>query len=295
MLPDITDDSRMDSISSSGYAWGYIGSCIPFIISLLLVLFSGKIGLSHLNALALAFVITGLWWGAVSLPLIRSYQQKHYQEKERIQLHTTITGLAGSLRDISRDRHIYLFLLAFFFYIDGVYTIIEMATAYGSALGLDSTGLLIALLVTQFVAFPSCILIGHLARHISSATLISICIIAYFCIALYGATLHDQYQFWILAITVGLFQGGIQALSRSYFARIIPPEKSGEYFGIMDICGKGASFMGTMIVSLVSQLTGNVNYGVGAISVTFIIGFILFRMSVRTGHIQVIAPLKKTA
>jgi UMF1 family MFS transporter len=295
MLPDITADSRMDSISSSGYAWGYIGSCIPFIISLLLVLFSGKIGLSHLNALALAFVITGLWWGAVSLPLIRSYQQKHYQEKERIQLHTTITGLAGSLRDISRDRHIYLFLLAFFFYIDGVYTIIEMATAYGSALGLDSTGLLIALLVTQFVAFPSCILIGRLARHISSATLISICIIAYFCIALYGATLHDQYQFWILAITVGLFQGGIQALSRSYFARIIPPEKSGEYFGIMDICGKGASFMGTMIVSLVSQLTGNVNYGVGAISVTFIIGFILFRMSVRTGHIQVIAPLKKTA
>ena len=156
-----------------------------------------------------------------------------------------------------------------------------MATAYGTALGFDSNGLLLALLVTQFVAFPFAILFGRLSNHYDTEKLIIICIIAYFGIAVFAMFLKEQWQFWVLAIMVGMFQGGIQALSRSYFTRIIPLEKSGEYFGLMDICGKGASFLGTGVISLISQLTGKVNIGVGAISLFFVIGLIVFNRAAR--------------
>ena len=151
-----------------------------------------------------------------------------------------------------------------------------MATAYGTALGLDTTGLLLALLLTQIVAFPAALFFGKLSRKVPAARIILICIVAYFCIALYGVILTSQYQFWILAVCVGLFQGAIQSMSRSYFAKIIPANKSGEYFGIYDICGKGASFMGTMLVSIISQISGSVNYGVGALSLMFLAGFAFF-------------------
>lgn len=180
---------------------------------------------------------------------------------------------------LRNEKKIFLFLLAFFFYIDGVYTIIDMATAYGTALGFDSTKLLLALLVTQIVAFPFAIIFGRLANCYKTERLIMICIGAYLGIAIFAIFLREQWQFWILAILVGMFQGGIQALSRSYFAKIIPPEKSGEYFGLMDICGKGASFLGTTVIGLISQVTGKVNIGVGAISVFFILGMIVFRMA----------------
>ena len=172
-----------------------------------------------------------------------------------------------------------MFLLAFFFYIDGVYTIIDMATAYGTALGLDSTGLLLALLVTQLVAFPFAIIFGRLSKCYDVRTLITVCIAAYFGIAVFAIFLKAQWQFWIMAILVGMFRGGIQALSRSYFTKIIPAEKSGEYFGLMDICGKGASFLGTTVISLIAQFTGKVNIGVGAISLFFVLGMIVFKMA----------------
>ena len=144
-----------------------------------------------------------------------------------------------SLKEMRKEKHIFMFLLAFFFYIDGVYTIIEMATAYGQSLGLDSTGLLLALLVTQLVAFPFCLIFAKLAKRFSGTKLITVCIVAYFCIAVYAIQLDRQIEFWILAVCVGMLQGGIQALSRSYFAKIIPAEKSGEYFGLLDILRKG--------------------------------------------------------
>lgn len=156
-----------------------------------------------------------------------------------------------------------------------------MATAYGSALGLDSTGLLLALLVTQIVAFPCCIIFGRLSQKYSSTTLISVCILAYLGIIVFAVFLTTQTQFWIMAILVGMFQGGVQALSRSYFTKIIPAEQSGEYFGLLDICGKGASFVGTTIVSVFSQLTGNISVGVGMIAVLFVIGLLLFRYAAR--------------
>lgn len=270
----------MDSVSSQGYAWGYIGSCIPFVLCLCLVLGCDTIGISMTTAMMLSFVIIALWWVGVSLPLLFSYRQLHYIDSRQGKAQNSFSRLFHTIRELIKEKSVALFLMAFFFYIDGVYTIIDMATAYGSALGLNSTGLLLALLVTQIVAFPSAILIGRLARSIASKRLITVCICAYFCIAVFAYFMSTQLRFWILAVAVGLFQGGIQALSRSHFAKIIPPEKSGEYFGLLDICGKGAAFMGTTAISLVSQLTGNVNAGIGALAVFFVIGLILFRLSV---------------
>lgn len=277
MLTDVTTEERMDDVSSQGYAWGYIGSCIPFCVGLALVLGGEKIGLSMQMSMTITFIITALWWFLVTLPLLKRYKQVHYVENQGQIIKRSFGRLWNSLKEMRKEKHIFMFLLAFFFYIDGVYTIIEMATAYGESLGLDSTGLLLALLVTQLVAFPFCLIFAKLAKKFSGTKLITVCIVAYFCIAVYAIQLDRQVEFWILAVCVGMFQGGIQALSRSYFAKIIPAEKSGEYFGLLDICGKGASFIGTTLVSVVSQITNQVNLGVGAIAIIFIIGLILFR------------------
>ena len=281
MLSDITDADRMDHVSSQGYAWGYIGSCIPFAGCLALVLGAGALGLSMVTAMGLSFGITALWWLGFTLPLLRRYEQKHFVERQPHAIRESFARLGRTLASVRQEKKIFLFLLAFFFYIDGVYTIIDMATAYGEALGLDSTGLLLALLLTQVVAFPFAILFGRLARKFSGDQLIPLCILAYFGIAVFAMFLRTQAQFWMLAVLVGMFQGGIQALSRSYFARIIPSSQSGEYFGLLDICGKGASFMGTTVVSVVSQITGNISLGVGMIALLFLVGLILFSQASR--------------
>lgn len=283
MLTDVTSEERMDTVSSHGYAWGYIGSCIPFAVSLVIVLNADSFGLSMSTAMLIAFAITSIWWLTTSLPLIKNYRQVYYIDSVEHVIKTSFSRLGKTLKEICKDKKILFFFLAFFFYIDGVYTIIDMATAYGQALGLDSTGLLLALLVTQIVAFPCALIFGRLAKKISSSRLILICIAAYFCITLYAVGLDTQFDFWILAVCVGMFQGAIQALSRSYFAKIIPAEKSGEYFGLLDICGKGASFFGTFLVSIISQITGSPSAGVGSLCVMFFIGLIFFLKAEKVG------------
>lgn len=281
MLLDITDDKRMDYVSSQGYAWGYIGSCVPFVVSLVFVLFYEKMGIPFKGAMTIAFLINALWWLGMTVPLLKNYKQVHFVEKQEHPIRDSFKRLGHTLSTLNEDKKVFFYLISFFFYIDGVYTIIEMATAYGSALGLNTNGLLIALLVTQIVAFPFALIFGRLSKKYPTDKLIKVCIIAYTGIALFAIQLDKQWEFWILAIFVGMFQGAIQALSRSYFAKIIPPKKSGEYFGLFDICGKGASFMGTTLVGLISQLTGHMNYGVAIISVMFVIGFYFFQKAAK--------------
>lgn len=281
MLVDITSTDRMDEVSSQGYAWGYIGSCIPFILSLVLVLMYEKIGITMHMAMTGAFILNAVWWAVVTIPLLRNYRQKNYVAVPSHSVKNSFKRLGQTFMDVHKEKKIFWYLLAFFFFIDGVYTIIEMATAYGSALGLDSTGLLLALLVTQIVAFPCALICAKLSGKYPTEQLIGVCIVAYIGIALFAIQLDKQWEFWTLAVLVGMFQGAIQALARSYFAKIIPAEKSGEYFGIYDICGKGASFMGTTLVGIVAQVTGVANAGVAVIAVLFVIGYILFKKAVR--------------
>jgi len=288
MLPEITTESRMDKISSMGYAYGYIGSVIPFIVCLVLVLMPDLLGLTMGSAMVIAFLLIAVWWIGCTLPLLKGYRQSAYVVAEKNALGDTFRQLGRTIRDAKKEKHIFLYLLAFFFFIDGVYTIIDMATAYGAALGLDTTGLLLALLLTQFVAFPCSIIFGRLSAKYDAGLLIKVCIIAYTCITAFGMFLVTQWQFWVLATLVGMFQGGIQALSRSYLGKIIPPERSGEFYGLMDIFGKGASFVGMTMVSIVSQLTAgmnvtvfgitlqNENLAVGTLLILFAIGYVLF-------------------
>lgn len=218
----------------------------------------------------------------MAIPLVRSYKQVHYVEKTDKPVMFSLKRLGGVFKELGHNKKALFFLIAFFFYIDGVYTIIDMATTYGESLGLSSIGLVLALLVTQFVAFPAALFFGRLSRKVEAGKLLMVCIVAYFFIVVYAIFLRQLYQFWILAVAVGLFQGAIQSLSRSYFAKIIPPEKSGEYFGIYDICGKGASFIGTTLVAVITQLTDNSSIGVGGLAVMFVIGGIFFVITDRT-------------
>lgn len=276
MLTDITTEERMDAVSSKGYAWGYIGSVVPFIISLVFVLMYDKMGMTLKTAMMIAFILNAAWWIAFTLPLVKSYKQKYYIEPEAHPALDTFARLKETLMKAKEQKKVFLFLLAFFFYIDGVYTIIDMATAYGTSLGLNTTGLLLALLLTQIVAFPASLTFAVLSKTKNTASLIKVAIIAYFLIALFAVQLDKQWEFWVLAVAVGCFQGGIQALSRSYFAKIIPENASGEYFGLFDICGKGASFLGTMLIGVVTQITGKQNLGVAAISIMFVVGYLIF-------------------
>ena len=288
MLPEITTDERMDNISSMGYAYGYIGSVVPFVLCLVLVLFCDSFGLTMGGAMVCAFLITAAWWAIFSLPLLRSYKQTAYVDAEKAPLRDSFKQLVRTFKEAKSQKHVFLYLVAFFFFINGVYTIIDMATAYGSALGLDTTGLLLALLLTQVVAFPCAIIFGRLSAKYDTGTLIKICIVCYTCITAFGMFLVTLWQFWVLAVLVGMFQGGIQALSRSDLGKIIDANRSGEFYGLMDICGKGASFLGTTLVAFVSQVTAgmeinifglqlqNENLAVGSLIILFCIGFIVF-------------------
>ena len=288
MLPEITTPERMDKVSTMGYAYGYIGSVIPFLICLALVLFSGSFGMSQGTAMIIAFALTAVWWIGCSIPLIRNYRQSAYVQTQGNAMQATFRRLWETFCEARKHKHIFLYLVAFFFFIDGVYTIIDMATAYGTALGLDTTGLLLALLLTQIVAFPCSIIFGRLSAKYDAGLLIKISIGCYTLITLFAVFLKFQWQFWLLATLVGMFQGGIQALSRSYLGKIIPAERSGEYYGLMDICGKGASFVGSTMVGAVSAamngMTLNVfgyelqseSLAVGTLVILFAIGYVLF-------------------
>lgn len=288
MLPEITTRERIDNVSTHGYAWGYIGSVIPFVLCLVLVLAGGSFGLDQTTAMILAFIITAVWWVVFTLPLLRRYKQTAYVERGKHPIFDAFRQLASTFRKAKEQKHVFVYLIAFFFFINGVYTIIDMATAYGTDLGLDTTGLLLALLLTQVVAFPCAILFGKLSANHDSAKLMKICIICYTCITLFAVFLVSQWQFWLLATLVGMFQGAIQALSRSYLGKIVPADQSGEFYGLMDICGKGASFFGMALVGFINQVTADVqvnvfglqlqnsNLAVSTLVVLFIVGYLLF-------------------
>jgi UMF1 family MFS transporter len=279
MLSDVTTDERMDSISSLGFAWGYIGSCIPFIISLVIVMFAEKLSLTTEFAMGFAFILNAVWWLVITLPLLKHYKHIHYIEVEKHAMRKAFGRLGKVFQDIKKQKNIFLFLIAFFFYIDGVYTIIYMATSYGKDVGIADNDMVYALLLTQIVAFPFAILFGKLSKKFKTKSLISSCIIGYFIIALFALQLDKTWEFWVLAVCVGMFQGAIQALSRSYFAKIIPKEKSSEYFGFYDIFGKGASFMGTFLMGVSTQISGSSKTGVIVICLMFVIGYILFKFA----------------
>lgn len=276
-LTDICEEKRMDKISSLGYGFGYIGSTIPFIICMIVVVLSQNkvIPIDSIMAARISFVITALWWFIFTLPMLKNVEQVHGKEYEKIEIGKIFRRVTESFIRIKNNKKAFMFLCAYFFYIDGVDTIIRMATSFGTALGINSTTLLIILLLTQFIAFPFAIIYGKLSGKIGSKRMILFGITMYMGISIFAFFLENAIQFWILAILVGTAQGGIQALSRSYFAKIIPKESSNEYFGFYNIFGKFAAIMGPFMVGLITQITGEVRNGVLSLIVLFLIGGLL--------------------
>lgn len=279
MLIDVTTDERMDKISTYGYAFGYIGSCIPFVIGLLLILNCEALGLPMTLATQISFVITMVWWIVMTIPLYKNVHQTYSLPRQEHVVSATFKRLGATFKRLAKDKRLLFFIIGYFFYIDGVYTIISMATTYGGEVGIDSNAMVLALLLTQFVAFPCSILSGILAKKIGSMKLIKFFIIMYMIICVFGYGLDTELEFWILAVSVGVCQGGIQALSRSYFGKLIPKEESSEYFGFFDVFGKFADFFGPLILSACAFFLNNSRVGVLALVVLFIIGFILISLS----------------
>ena len=273
MLTDVTTDDRMDLISSYGYAWGYIGSCIPFIIGIFLI-FVKPFGLNTLQATQISFLITAAWWLIMAVPLLKNVKQTHYLQNRKNKVSHAFRRVGQTLKKIRKDKKLLYFIIGYFCYIDGVYTIISMATTYGGEVGISSSSMILALLLTQFVAFPCAIISGIMAGKIGSLRLIKFFILVYAGVCVFAYQMDKAWEFWVMAVVVGMAQGGIQSLSRAYYGKLIPKEESNEYFGFFDIFGKFADFFGPLIMSFCAFAFGTSTYGVFALIILFIIGFI---------------------
>ena len=299
MLNDVTTDDRSDEVSSYGYAWGYIGSCIPFTLSLA----CAALGPLMLNIISesiakiLAFTITGVWWLIVTIPLLKNYKQINYVEGKP-DFAGAFKKIGSSISNIiKKDKKVLFFLIGFFLYIDGVGTIIDNCVTIGKAVGLDNDILLIVfLLLTQVVAWIGSLVFAKLSKKYRTITLLTICIVGYFVACIYGLFINTMLDFAILAFIVGCFQGSIQSLSRSYYSRIIPDENSGEYFGLYDIFSKGASALGGLVIGVVCALgdeagkltinlfgntvtIGAINVAVALLCIFFFFGLIFLRIA----------------
>ncbi|TWE08283.1 UMF1 family MFS transporter [Neobacillus bataviensis] len=276
-LVDVTTEDRMNQVSSKGYAMGYIGSTIPFILGIALIILSqqGILPISVTVASQAAFAITALWWGLFTIPMLKNVKQIYYKDQVSNPVTNGFRQLFLTFKKIRLFRPLFLFLVAYFFYIDGVNTIITMSTAYGSDLGITSTNLLIILFATQVVASPFAVLYGKLADRFKGKTMLLVGIFVYIVICFYAYFLKTTLDFWILAMLVASSQGGIQALSRSYFAKLVPKESANEFFGFYSIFYKFAAILGPFLVGFTAQITGNTNSGVFSLIVLFIIGGLL--------------------
>lgn len=290
-LTDVTTPERMDRVSSWGYAMGYIGgSTIPFIISIAVMLLLNQSVLSY----KIAIMIVVVWWAVFSIPFLKNVKQQYsVEDAPQALAKEAFRNAWKTFKDILKDKKILFFIIAYFFYIDGVDTIISMATNYGETLGLGAIGMILALLVTQIVAVPFSILFGNLAKKVGAMKMIAIAVCVYFVITILGFFMGFNIEqaelsggdieaalklsstlFWILATLVGTVQGGIQALSRSYFGQLIPPERSNEYYGFLDIFGKFSCVIGPALYAATYAATGRASLGILSIIVLFFGGMV---------------------
>jgi len=281
-LPDVCDRQRMDWVSSSGYAWGYIGSVVPFLVIIALLYYGMRQNdgttLPPLHA-KIGFGVVGCWWLLLSFPMLRNVHQTHYVSFSDHPFRDGFDRLLRTFQDIRRFRQVFLFLIAYFFYIDGVGTIITMATAYGVDIGLGPTMLIAAILMIQIVAFPFALLYGRCADRFTGKRMLyagigvycGITLLAFFLPVLPSLQMKTR-LFWLLAFLVATSMGGVQALSRSYFGKLIPADRSAEFFGFFNIFGKFAAILGPVMVGLVGEEAGHSRYGVLSIFFLFLLG-----------------------
>ena len=306
-LADVTKPERMDMISGYGYAYGYIGgSTIPFLVSIGLIMYASMAAnpiIDNILAIRISVVLCAIWWAVFTIPYFKNVKQIYSIPKPETGSVTVAAfkAIIDTVKKIIKHKKVLVFILAYFFYIDGVGTVITMSTVYGTVLGLDATMMILALLITQLVAFPCSIWFSRLATKFGSLTLIraAVCIYLGICITgfIMGFGLEENLfgigtatiLFFSLAFMVGSVQGGIQAISRSYYCQIIPPENSGEFFGFFEIFGKFAAVLGPLLYAVTVGLTGRSSLAILSIIGLFLAGLII--LAVGNKHLK--APTVK--
>jgi UMF1 family MFS transporter len=279
-LTDVTGHERMDWVSSNGFAWGYIGGTIPFVAGMFIIQKFDSIGLSSkLTALRVVFVLTAVWWIIFSIPMLRHVKQIHYIQRTKSIIIDSLSRLFSTIRNLKENKNAFVFMIAYFFYIDGVDTTIRMAIVYGVDIGLSSGTLLLVIMAVQIVAFPFALLYGILAKRFSAKKMLLAGICVYIIIILVAYVLPTlptldlkTKVFWILAVLVGTSQGGIQALSRSFLGKLIPKENAAEFFGFYNIFGKFAVIVGPFLMGLATRITGHPRFGILSVMILFLAG-----------------------
>lgn len=275
-LVDVTTNEKMNLLSSMGFAVGYAGRCLPYLVGIVLY---GTLpfGITAITAIKISIGITLVWWLVFTIPFLRNVRQLYGREDRPAHLVSQSFGsIWATLKKIVREKNMGFFLLAYFFYIDGVNTMISMTSDFGYDVGISVTTMALALLVTQIIAAPSVLLFERIARRVTTKNVLLIAIGVFTAICTYALFLKSAWQFWVMAIATGLVLGTIQALSRSYFGRMIPDKnRNNEYFGFFNVLARYSAILGPLMLSLFTLLTGSSRYGVASIDVLFAVGFIL--------------------
>ncbi len=305
LLPDMVPSGQRERVSAQGYAYGYVGGGIMLALNLVMIQQPHWFGLADtLAGTRLAFITVGIWWLVFAIPIFRVsgafgkpalYRSVHHApsglEGKRIRelLRPGMRNVMNGFRTLPRYPQLARLLISFWFFNDGINTIILMATVYGTAIGIGMTDLLVALLITQFIGFPSTLLFGKLGTVYGAKRPLLVSLAVYLLIVALGYFMTAAWQFYVLASMVGLVQGGSQSLARALFSDLIPAARTGEYFGLINVTGKFASIFGPFLFGLVGQLTGSVRLGILSLVLFFIVGIaMLCTVNVETGRRQAV-------
>ena len=276
MLVQIAPQSQLTRISSLGFAFGYLGGGMLFLINAIMTLYPQAFGLSGASeAIRWSFIMVSVWWGFFLIPLVLYYKDRRRALYRKSLINESSKQVFITLKNISKHKNAFLFLLAFFLYIDGVHTVMALASTFALDLGLESSAVIIGLILVQFIAFPSTLIWSRLAVKYGDRWVINICIFVYIAIIIYSTTLSSAIEFYILAAGVGSVQGGIQACSRSLFGKLVPKEKTGEFFGFFNTFGKAGAFIGPALVAIFITLFDSITIAFIPIIILFITGGII--------------------
>ena len=286
LLLNVADDEKIDFVSGMGYAFGYIGGAILITINVLMMTKPEMFGIADkTQAIKYSFITVGLWWILFSIPLFLFVPEKKSQSTSISKaVSEGLRQLVGTIKELRNHKYVFMFLLAYWFYIDGVDTIVRMAGDYGLSIGLEPEDMVKAILITNYVGFPAALIYGYFGQKAGPRKGIFFGISAYVCITFFAAFMDTAREFYILAFAVGIVQGGLQALSRSYYARLVPKGQQGEFFGIYNMLGKFAVFLGPLLVGyggviareLGAEAKTASRYGIFSVMILFAIGAVLF-------------------
>ena len=278
MLPIIAPKSKQHSLSALGFSLGYLGGGLLFLVNVAMTLKPSFFGLADAaEAVRWSFVSVAVWWFVFTIPLLISVREQPAASVSKTSIASSLLGLWATVKSIKANRNIALFLLAYWFYIDGLATIIRMAVDFGLSIGIDSNSLITALLIVQFIGFPATLVFGRIGDRYGAKFGLWIALSAYVVATFAAAFMQTALHFYGLAVVLGLVQGGVQSLSRSLFSQLIPQDRSGEYFGFLNMLGKSAAVLGPVLVGVVGLQTGSTRVGIVSILLLFIIGMVFLK------------------